>query len=361
MSAIRDNAQSQVSALVTQANALAGTIANLNGQIAQNETGSGTDNNLRDQRDQALAQLSQIMDIRTIDQGNGVVSVLVGSMPLVQGTSSRGVSSTQAIDPSGKFNNTQVTFADTGEAMDVSGGQLGALISARDTYLTPAVQTVDTIASGLISAVNAIHTQGQGLTGFSTLTGATATLDPTAALNAGQATTGIAYPPKNGTFNLYILDTVTGTPTTKQINVNLSGQGTQTTLNSLAASINAAGGGVVSATINTKGQMTIASNNKNVTFSFGEDNSGVLAALGINTFFTGSDATNIGVNNVLTNDPSTCWPRGRAISLARIQMLAPRWQPPDTAVSQLGGQSINDYYSNYIEIWRPTPRTLRTT
>src|SRR5262249_4635735 len=84
---IRTDAQSQVRALVTQANSLSQTIANLNGQIAVAEGGGGGANNLRDQRDQALSQLSQIMDIRVVDQGStGMVNVLVGSMPLVSGT-----------------------------------------------------------------------------------------------------------------------------------------------------------------------------------------------------------------------------------------------------------------------------------
>ncbi len=103
---------------------------------------------------------------------------------------------------------------------------------------------------------------------------------------------------------MQINDTVTGQVTTKQISVNLSGQGTPTTLASLAASITAAGGGVVTGTVTADNKLDIASSNSDVTFGFGEDNSGVLSSLGVNTFFTGNDATNIAVNNVLTTDPS---------------------------------------------------------
>ena len=39
--------------------------------------------------------------------------------------------------------------------------------------------------------------------------------------------------------------------------------------------------------------------------AFAGDTSGVLAALGINTFFTGSDALGIHVNNAVVQDPST--------------------------------------------------------
>ena len=347
LSSIGSTAQQQVSSLVTQANSLSQSIADVNKQIASSNAGAnGTDNNLLDQRDQDLSQLSQIMNIHAITQADGTVNVLVGSMPLVQGNVSRGVSSKQVTDASGN-STTQITFANNGDGMAVSGGQLGSLISAANTYLTPAVQTVDTMAAGLISAVNAVHTQGQGQTGFSTVTGTTQVLDPTAALNGPAITTGINFPPQNGTFNLYLTDTTTGEVTTKQVNVNLSGQGTPDSLNSLAANITAAGGGVVSATVNTNGTLTIASTNNNVTFGFGQDTSGALSALGINTFFTGSNAADIGVNNVLLNDPTklASGQNNIAGSNTNAQALS---LVGNAAVSQLGGQSLNDYYTGYV-------------
>jgi flagellar hook-associated protein 1 len=347
LTTIRSDAQAQAGTLVTQANALVKTIANLNQQISQVEGGAGTANTLRDQRDVALAQLSQIMDIRVIDQGGGSLNVLVGSMPVVMGTTARGVTSETITDPATGFSNLKIEFGDNGDAMAVTGGKLGALLNARDTYLTPAVQTVDTLAAGLISAVNAIHTQGQSNTGFASVTGTTTVADPAAALNAGVDATGITFTPKNGTFNLYIKDAVSGSITTRQISVNLSGQGTATSANSLAADISAAGGGIVTATVNADGRLAIASNNQNVTFAFGEDTSGALAALGINTFFTGTDATNITVNGVLTKDPSMlATGRGNiAGSNTNAQALA---LAGSAAASALGGKSLTDSYANYI-------------
>ncbi len=347
LTTLRTDAQAQVGVLVTQANGLVQGIANLNQKISSLEAGQGMANELRDQRDVALGQLAQIMDIKVIDQGSGTVNVLVGSMPVVTGTTTRGVSSKQVTDAATGFTNTQITFGDNGDAMAATGGKLGALLNARDNYLTPAVATVDTLAAGLISAVNAIHTQGQGQTGFAAVTGTTAVVDPTAALNAGTLATGIAFAPKNGTFNLYIKDGVGGEITTKQIGVNLSGQGAPTSLNSLAAAISAAGGGIVTGTVNASGKLVIASSNQNVTFSFGEDSSGALAALGINTFFTGTDATNIAVNNVLTGDPSLlATGRGNvAGSNANAQALA---LAGGAAVGALKGKSLTTYYGDYI-------------
>jgi flagellar hook-associated protein 1 FlgK len=348
LSDIRTDAQSQVNALVGQANALVQSIASLNKQIATTEGGAGGANTLYDQRDQALTDLAKIIDIKVVDQGGGNLNVLVGSMPVVTGTTTRGISPVQvAAAPPSMYMNTQVTFGDNGDEMSVSGGKLGALISARDSYLSPAVQTVDTVAAGLINAVNSIHSQGQGLTGFTTLTGTTAVADATVALNSPYATTNIAFAPKNGTFNLYVKDGVSGQITTKQITVNLSGQGAQATLTSLAASITAAGAGSVSASIDAGGHLVIASSNQNVTFGFGEDTSGTLASLGLNTFFTGTDATNIGVNGLLQTNPSMLAAGRNNVAGSNANALALSLAG-SASVSQLGGKSITDYYSNYI-------------
>jgi flagellar hook-associated protein 1 len=346
LTTIRTTAQTQAQALVTQANGLAAQIADLNGQIASVEAGQGQANTLRDQRDVALSQLAQILDIKVVDQGTGGMSVLVGSMPLVDGNRSRGVTATQMTDAATGFSNLQIGFADNGDKMAVTGGKLGALLNGRDDYLTPAVQTVDALAAGLINAVNTIHTQGQGQTGFSTVTGTTTVIDPAATLNAGAGATGIAFAPKNGTFNLYITDATTGTTTTRQIAVNLAGTGTQTSLAGLAAAITAAGG-AVTGSINGAGKLVISSSDSNVTFGFGEDTSGVLAALGINTFFAGSDATNIAVNAVVLNDPSKlATGRGNVPgSNGNAQALA---LAGSAAVSALGGKSLTSYYANYI-------------
>ena len=344
--AIREDAQAQIQAQATSANALVHTIANLNQQITVSEAGAGSASNLRDQRDIALGKLSQLMDIRSIDMGNGQVNVLVGSVPIVQGSTTRGISTSQSYDAAGNMVTINLTFADNGDTLTVSSGKLGALVNGRDNYVTPAVAAVDSIASGLISTVNGIHSQGQGLSGFSNVTGATQVLSPTATLNAGEASTGIAFTPVNGTFNLHIKDQ-NGQITTKQIIVNLSGTGPQSTLNSLAADISAAGGGIVNAIVDSGGHLQISSNNNHVSFTFSDDTSGALASLGINTFFTGKNASDIQINTVLKNTPNLLATARDNItgSNRNAQALA---LAGSATVAHLNGRSIKDFYSSYI-------------
>ena len=103
----------------------------------------------------------------------------------------------------------------------------------------------------------------------------------------------------------------------------------------------------ISAKISDDGKLTIQSDSPNDQFAFSADTSGVLASLGINTFFTGTDATNIAVNNVLTGDPSLlATGRGNvAGSNANAQALA---LAGGAAVGALKGKSLTTYYGDYI-------------
>ncbi len=343
VTALQQNTNQQVGTLAKQANSLVQGIADLNKQISSQGTNAA--NNLHDQRDQDLADLSKLINIHAVDQGNGSVNVLVGSTPLIQGSVARGITTAQTTDASGNVSTT-LAFADNGDALNATSGQIGGLVNASQNYISPALSTVDSIAGGLISAVNSIYSQGQGVAGFSNVTSTSAVASPAVALNAGKPITGLTFSPTNGTFDLNLTNSA-GQVTTKQISVNLSGTGTQTTLNSLASSITTAGGGVVSATVNSDGTLSISSNNSGTTFNFGNDNSGVLASLGINTFFSGTDASNIAVNSTLQKN-SDLLATGReniAGSNANAQALA---LAGAAAVPLLGGKSVSDTYADYI-------------
>jgi len=349
---VQTNVNSQIQTLTQQANSLLQQVASLNKQIAS--SGNTGVNSLDDQRDQALTQLSQLINVTTVPQSNGTVNVMLGSIPVVDQTVSRGLSTKQTTDPTGQFTITQVTYADTGDPTSISGGQIGGLINARDNYVQPAITTIDTVAAGLINTVNTIHSQGQGLTGFSSVTGTTQVLDTTLPLNASTTQTGINFPPTNGTFYLYLTDKVTGQVTPQQINVNLTGTGTQTSLDDIVNQINTAGGGVVSAN-DIGGYLTVKSNNSNVTFGFGGDNSGALAALGVNTFFTGKNALDIAVNGTLQGNPQLLAtarytnPAAPSSGSVDNQANAKTMSSAGNAASSLlGGQGLSDYYTNYI-------------
>jgi flagellar hook-associated protein 1 FlgK len=61
--------------------------------------------------------------------------------------------------------------------------------------------------------------------------------------------------------------------------------------------------GAVWAAVSTSGNRIEISSDASHTFGFSEDGSNLLAALGIHTFFTGSNATGMEVNPILRSDP----------------------------------------------------------
>ena len=85
----------------------------------------------------------------------------------------------------------------------------------------------------------------------------------------------------------------------------------------------------------------------NYQIQFANDSSNTLADLGINTFFTGSDSTNIGVNSAVTQNPQLFasaqggGPSDGSNALALSQFAS----NPSTALS---GQSLNGYYNSIV-------------
>jgi flagellar hook-associated protein 1 FlgK len=257
---------------------------------------AGQANSLRDQRDAVLKELSDFINVKTVADGN-VINVYVGSEPLVAGTQSRGVKLKQEV-VDGDLKSTVVFKADNGE-MNLSSGQLGALNEVRQTHLAGTIDKIDAIAGTLIFELNKIHAAGQGMEGFSTITSSNAVDDSTLVLNDPDA--NMAFVPNNGSFVVHVKEKTTGLVNSTLVQVDLDGlNGDDTTLDSLTAEIDAVDG--ITATV-VAGKLKISTVNNNVEFSFSQDSSGVLAAMGVNTFFTGKNARDIAVNGIVKDKP----------------------------------------------------------
>lgn len=323
-----------------QADQLASQIAELNTQITVAEGGTGTQAAaLRDQRDQLLGQLSELFGITVREQPSGAVNVYVGNEALVQFGQSFGLYADTEKNSAGesvavvklRINNGQVT---------VRTGQVAGMIAARDTHTGGQIARLDSLAGALINEINRIHAGGRGLQGYTNLTSATPVLDPTVVLSS--AANGLAFPPKSGTFFIDVRNDSTGAVVRQQITVDLNGIGADSTLNSVAAEINAKAGGVT-ATVLADGRLQLTAG-AGVTFSFAEDSSGFLAAIGLNTLFTGSDARDVAVNSVISGDPAllaaaTSTLAGDGSNASAMAALA------EQGLSRLSGASLNEYYN----------------
>jgi flagellar hook-associated protein 1 FlgK len=337
LGSLADDVNDRLTGLANDANNLAQQIADINGQIVIAEGGTGgVANGLRDQRDALLKKLSELMDVKTVMQPNGVMNVYAGSEPLVLNSDNRGVAIKQEVID-GKVVRS-LAFKRDGGAMKISGGQIGGLVTVR-SQLAEVTDQVDTLAGNLIFELNKAYSSGQGLSGFSTVSSSYGVDDTTAALNTTAA--GLEFAPANGSFVVHVKDKVTGQTTSTLVQIDLDGlNGDDTTLDSLSTDL--AGVTGINASV-SGGRLTLATANANLEISFSQDNSGTLAALGINTFFSGYDAGTINVQATLKAQPT-------------LLSVAKNGEPADNqtalaiaaletaAIGDLGGQSIKDRY-----------------
>ncbi len=88
---------------------------------------------------------------------------------------------------------------------------------------------------------------------------------------------------------------------TYDVFVQLTGLDDDTTLASLATALDAIDG--LAAHITQEGRLALSATSDELQFAFADDTSGVLAALGINTFFAGTTAVDIALQSVVRDDP----------------------------------------------------------
>jgi flagellar hook-associated protein 1 len=324
---------------VTDANTITAEIAQLNEQIATAQTGgTGGDSGLRDRRDGLLRDLSELMEIQTREQPSGAVNVYVGSEPLVEYGRARALTADTTRD--GGVERVQIRFADSQAPVTLRSGKLAAIITTRDDKLAGQLNDLDQLARGLIYETNRVHSTGTGLVGYTNLTGSYPARDSTAPLNDPAA--GLPFPVQNGTFLVNIRDTASGQVTTHMIPVDLDGlNGDDTSLGQLTTALDDLPG--LSASLTSDNRLQI-STDSGFEVSFAEDTSGALAALGIGTFFDGTDAATLRVNTQLQADPrllasSLNGAPGDGGNAGRLAAVG------TTASSLLGARSVQDFHA----------------
>src|SRR5438105_5555548 len=237
------------------------------------------------------------MDIKTQDMGNGMINVLVGSDPLVLGNTNRGVGF--SIESSGDQLIPKLFIKADNGTLNVTSGTIGGLLGLR-TEVQNSTDQVDSLAGNLIFELNKLHSSGQGLEGLSQVTAGNTVADTNAACNSRDA--NLDFAPSNGSLVIHVKQKGTGLVTSTLVNVDLDGlNGNDTTLDDLKNQLDAISG--ISATISA-GKLKIQSDSSDVEFSFSQDSSGVLAALGINSFFKGADAHDMAINTDLKTRPT---------------------------------------------------------
>ena len=167
---LRSQAESGLNSAVNTANTAMQQIVNLNTQLASGDTTDAAAAALKDQRDQYVDQLSQLMDIRVIDSGNNQIQVFTNSGVQLVGAEA----STLSFNPQGTVTpNTQwdadptkstlgtltLNFPNGGslnliQTNSIRSGTIAGYLELRDKTLVQAQTQLDQFAanmSGLLS------------------------------------------------------------------------------------------------------------------------------------------------------------------------------------------------------------------
>ncbi len=151
LNTLEANQQTQINSTIDQINGLGQRIAELNKQITTALAANGTPNDLMDQRDLAVTDLSKLVNVTQETFPDGSYAVYTAGFTLVQGGASRPLP--KAYDPA-----TQ-TITDGALTYNIRGGSLSGLMSGlNETRAQKA--NLDALANELRTQVNTLHMAG---------------------------------------------------------------------------------------------------------------------------------------------------------------------------------------------------------
>lgn len=157
----------QAQETTAEINKRAQSIAQLNQRIVLAETQGEDAADLKDQRNNLLLGLSELVDIRAIPDDNGSIIVQAAGTTLVEGTDARAFTIDLHADGSLKLSSTSVggTGTNTEVTQFLTGGKLAGIKEARDTDLFDVSSRFDKLVFDVANAVNAQHAAGFGQDG----------------------------------------------------------------------------------------------------------------------------------------------------------------------------------------------------
>jgi flagellar hook-associated protein 1 FlgK len=231
---LNTDVNTRISADVQQINSISSQISNLNQQIVIS-TGTGqSPNELLDQRDQLVSNLSQLVGVTTTSNSDGSINVFVGNgQPLVLDQNTYQLSTVE-----NQFNSSQLEVASSASdgnsiSSSITSGDLGGLLSARTQAIDPALNQLGQIATAVAQSANTQQASGLDLSGQlgSNLFSVGAPLATASSANTDATTASVTISNVQAlTSDNYLLSYTGGayslTDTTTGANIALTGAGT---------------------------------------------------------------------------------------------------------------------------------------
>ncbi len=219
---------------VAAVNSLAERISRLNGQILASESSGAPANDLRDARELAVSELSQLTDVRAIEDERGALRVLVGGQTLVSpvGFNRLEVTTDGRTSASVRIHGASVDAA-------ITGGEIGGLLGVLRDFLPGMHDDANSIARNFILETNRVHSTGIPSSGpLRAMTSANALVDQD---NDGQVldelltNSGLPFETVNGELFVNITDLASGAMTKHRVPIDASSATVQDLLSALSA------------------------------------------------------------------------------------------------------------------------------
>jgi flagellar hook-associated protein 1 FlgK len=165
LGALRETANKDVATMVGQINEVSHQIANLNRLVVSEEIGGQRANDLRDQRDHLIDNLSRLVDVTTAEKANGSVTVYISGLAIVENADTFEIGT--RVDSSGTMASNEIVWKNTKTAVKITGGEIKGLLDTRDVILPKYRDYLDDLAATIVREVNAQHATGTNLKGTS--------------------------------------------------------------------------------------------------------------------------------------------------------------------------------------------------
>lgn len=291
------NAQSEaiqnLRAAVDQVNDLLAQLDQLNAKITAGTANGASTADLEDQRNTALTELSQYMDITSFTNSDNHLNIYTSGGTALLTASPRSLSYdatsnvTSSVSYPGGFDDITVNGHPITD--EISGGSLGSLLDLRDSSLSSLQESLDALADNLIEGLNTISNTGTAYPAPNSLEGTQTVAGPDAL--SGTGSFRVATVDANGTVQ-----------TAAQVDLS-----TVTTVQDLADAIDVTTG--ISATVNTDGHLQICAVAPSQGIAVNEMDSdiggmGFSNYFGLNDLLTGDGAGNIALAEPITADAS---------------------------------------------------------
>lgn len=156
-----------LSVSIKEINTLSAGIADLNDAIMV-ATGSntGSPNDLLDQRDQLVNELSELVSVETLAESTGAMSVFIGSgQALVVGTTQIDLHEIPDLSTTPPRISVGYGSSMVDISAQLSGGSIGGSFQVRTDIIDSARASLDTLAAAVVSSFNTVQTAGIDLDG----------------------------------------------------------------------------------------------------------------------------------------------------------------------------------------------------